>query len=125
MARLKFGSKSTVYTTQLKPYPFNVTFIYGADAMREGYEIGEIPEEWIKDFIEDEYVGITYFNGGNCAVLLADDATIYTLVHECIHCITNMYDVAGLPLSYDTDEPLAYHVENLTRLVQKRLKLPT
>lgn len=124
--RIKFTDKTKVVMgLRMDPYPVKINVLYGLDAIKEGVDNGVVPKDWYDHISTNLNLGLFYYYDDGCTtILLHDDATIYTLIHECIHAAVYMCDYACIPINMTTDEVLAYHTPHLVEKINKVLKLP-
>lgn len=97
--------KKHIPVVRVLPYGYNVSFYTKREDMAElgGKDL---------DYFEEQS-GVTMFLGGSSVAVGVFNRDVSTLVHECVHVMTGIFDRIGMPIKWVCDEAFAYSVQQL------------
>ncbi len=97
--------KKHIPVARVLPYRYNVSFYTKREDM-----VGLGDKDL--DYFEGQY-GVTMFLGDSSVAVGVFNRDVSTLVHECVHVMTGIFDRIGMPIRWECDEAFAYSVQQL------------
>lgn len=106
-----------MYHLEIPLFWIKINVLIG-ETCKEAAKLNDFTEKAVENYSDDMYGAFVYSHEDNLyAILLAEDAGIDTVSHECFHAVMEILHRVGLKYSEDSEKSFAYSLGYLTKEV--------